>query len=236
MTDRESHTSAERTGSRGGPIRVAVISAVEVLSEVIAFLLREHLDIELAGRGGSREEALRIVQSKKPDVIFLTLSGAVLNELNLIQQLAALDRAVKILVQSYNLNQDFLLYLLGSGARGIISIATNAKGVAEAIRKVHQGEFYLTPELQRACAERYLGVGAGRTPKERLSNREYQVMLLLARGRTNREIADELGIGVKTIDTHRANMLRKLGLRNNADVARFAMVHGLLEEYAVVEK
>ncbi len=207
-------------------IRVGLVTTYPLLREAIRQVLRVQDVIEMIGEAGHSAATLELVRNQQPDVLFILPSGPSLDELDLIQRVIALDRPVRLLLLSSDTSEHAALRALRAGAHGILSPSMTTADMLEALQRVNTGQLYLTPELQRACAERYLGVDASKSPEERLSDREFQVMRMLALGDTNREIAARLGVGVKTIDTHRANLLRKLGLRNNADIARFAIKSG----------
>ncbi len=210
-------------------IRVGLVTTYPLLREAIRHVLRMHRAIEVVGDAGHPAAALDLVRHDHPDVLFILSSGGGLDEIDLIQRVLALGRPVRLLLLSADTSEHAALRTLRAGAHGILSPTMTTSDMVGALQSVHAGNLYLTPELQRACAERYLGVDASKSPEERLSDREFQVMRMLALGDTNREIAARLGVGVKTIDTHRANLLRKLGLRNNADIARFAIKSGTVE-------
>lgn len=211
------------------PIRVAVVVGYALLQETVRRILEEAPGLEVAGTVDRPARAVDLVRAEQPDVLLIVHTGATLDELDVIQRVAALGRGTRLLMLSPETSQHASLRMLRAGAHGILASDAGTEELVRAIRTLHRGELYLTPELQRAAAERYLGVDRQAAPEERLSDREHQVMRLLALGHTNREIAELLGVGVKTIDTHRANLLRKLDLRNNADVARFAIRTGVIE-------
>jgi len=121
---------------------------------------------------------------------------------------------------------DFAIRLVRAGARGILYPSAGAAELADAIRTVAARQTYLPPTLQKTLAQRY--VAGGPTLIDALTPRELQFMRKLALGMGAREIAEDLGVSVKTADSHRANLLRKLGARNNVELARLALRHGLI--------
>lgn len=210
-------------------IRVAVVAGYTILQEAAQTLLEREGDIQVVGTADQPSTIVELIRAERPHVLFVVHTGTTIDELEVIQRVGSLARETKLLVLSPAVSQYVSLRILRAGAHGILSSSATSAETLRAIRTVHKGEVYLTPQLQRAAAERYLGVDDQTAPEERLSDREYQVMRLLALGHTNREIAASLGVGVKTIDTHRANLLRKLDIRNNADVARFAIRAGIID-------
>jgi DNA-binding NarL/FixJ family response regulator len=117
---------------------------------------------------------------------------------------------------------------LRAGASGFLTKSAGVDELVHAIKEVHAGRRYLPPDIERDIAEEVASTETARKQVEILSKREFQVMCFLARGMTNREIGEELGISVKTVDTHRGHVLKKLHLRNNSDITRFAIRNGYL--------
>jgi DNA-binding NarL/FixJ family response regulator len=148
--------------------------------------------------------------------------------ISLIKHFVARRAASKLLVLLDDTTSGHLAArMIRAGAHGIILESLGSEGVTRAVRQVVEGDLFLSPELERLYAYRHL-LGQAGPPEELLSERELQVLLRLAQGQTNREIANDLFISVKTVDTYRASLLRKLDLRNNADITRFALQTGLL--------
>ena len=118
---------------------------------------------------------------------------------------------------------------ISAGARGYITKRSAPEQLVKAILRLHQGGRYLSQEAAELLALRVARGEEGRSALDHLSNREVQVLRALALGRTNREIAETYHISVKTVDTYRQRLLKKLNLRNNADISRFAIQNGLIE-------
>ena len=121
------------------------------------------------------------------------------------------------------MGDELAMRLLRAGARGLLPPSAGSADVAEAIRVVSRGGRYLTPELQRLCAERYLVDIDDQSPGDSLSPREFQILRLLALGHTNREIAVRLHISVKTVETYQAHIKEKLALRNARELVQHAV-------------
>jgi DNA-binding NarL/FixJ family response regulator len=134
-----------------------------------------------------------------------------------------------VLILTMHSDEHYALRALRAGALGFVLKDAKADEVVTAIHRVHEGKRYLPMDLERSFAERYLAPKAGGERASSLSKREFEVLCLLAMGMTNREIADKLRISIKTVDSHRRHVLKKLSLRNNSDLTRFAIQNGYVQ-------
>lgn len=230
MSAAESPWQEARPASRTGtPMRLAIVAGYTLVREALEHLLGDGHELTVIASVMTSADAVELVRAQAPDALLLVHTGSAMDELDIVQRIAAMHRSTRLLVLSTETSESTALRMLRAGAHGILAPESSAEEVRAALRAVHVGEIYLTEDLQRACAERYLGVTPDRSPEASLTDREYQVLRLLAHGYVNREIAGQLGVGVKTIDTHRANLLRKLGLRHNVDLVRFAIRQRIIE-------
>lgn len=161
-----------------------------------------------------------------PDLLIADFSGEIEQTEQRINGLLSRARAFSLLVIMLVRWDDVAIRFVRSGARGIIYPNASAADFIEAITTVADRQTYLPPSLQRTLAQRY--VGGADSSIDRLTRRELEFVRKLAQGMSTSEIATDLGVSPKTADTHRANLLRKLGIRNNVDVARLALRHGLV--------
>jgi DNA-binding NarL/FixJ family response regulator len=211
-------------------IRIVIADDHALVREGLRRILNEPLDMEVIGEAADGQAAIDLVRRLHPDVLVLDLSMPVKDGLDVVKELAALRVFTRILILTIHNEEHYALRTLRAGAHGFIYKGTSTEELLNAIRAVAQGIRYLPPELERAFAERYVQPEVQESLTERLSDREFQVLCLIASGYTNREIAEKLHISVKTVDSHRRNVLKKLHLRNNADLTRFALKHGLISE------
>lgn len=145
-----------------------------------------------------------------------------------ISSLLARGRVFSLLVIMLVRWDDLAIRLMRGGARGVLYPSASRDEVIEAIRTVSVRQTYFPPVLQRTLAQRYVGAPEVDAQVERLTPRELEFVRALSRGMSTSEVARELGISIKTADTHRANLLRKLGARNNVEVTRLALRHGFV--------
>lgn len=186
-------------------------------------------DIEVIAEAVDGREAISRVNESLPDVAVIDISMPGMDGLEVISQLQAYHPELPILVLTMHEEEQYVVRAIQAGAMGYITKQAAPEQLVKAIRKVHSGTRYLTPEAAEALALRLAKGKEGGSLLDSLSLRELQVLRRLAKGNTNREIAEAYNISVKTVDTYRYRLLRKLNLRNNADLSRFAIKNRLIE-------
>lgn len=209
-------------------INIAIIDEYVLLREALRERIQLEEDLCVIAEGGDGFAAIEAVKNHSVDVLVLEPILPGKEGIDVTKEVAGFSKSTKTLILTMDRTAHNAFRMLRAGASGWISKTSNSAEVIKAIRATHRGQVYLPSELQRMFAERYVHPESINHPEEILSDREYQVMRLLAMGNTNREISKTLFVGVKTVDTHRANLLRKLGLRNNADLTRFAIKNGVI--------
>jgi DNA-binding NarL/FixJ family response regulator len=213
-------------------LRLAMIDDHRLFREGLRALLERQPDFEIVGEAADDREALALVEQTKPDlaIVDVMLSGvsgiAVTREL--VQRLPDL----RILMLSMHAREDFVAEALAAGAHGYSHKDQPAETIIGAIRTVMRGETYLAPTISGRVLESYRELrrrsGAPAGPLGALSRREREVFDLLIRGFGNRQIGRQLFISVKTVETHRAHILRKLHVHSIAELVRYAALHGLV--------
>ena len=191
---------------------------------IVRWALREALgkdpEIEVVGDAGTAAETLEMVQKVHPDVLLLDLGLMDKSGFEVLNQLRENDSAPLVVVLTEHTEPSYAARSIAAGAHGYINKSVTPDELFSAIRAVSRGE-----QVMPHGVEQLLASGDGH-PASALTAREKQVMEMLARGMTNREIAEHLQISIKTVDTHRGHVLKKLGLRNNSELTRFAVKHG----------
>ncbi|MBL0220888.1 MAG: response regulator transcription factor [Myxococcales bacterium] len=191
---------------------------------IVRWALREALgkaeDIEVVGEAGSAAETLEMIKRERPDVLLLDISLPDRSGFDVLAEMRPMDTAPLVVVLTWHTEPSYAARAIAAGAHGYVSKAVEAEELLAAIRAVSRGE-----QVIPAGVEELLKSGDGH-PSSALTAREQQVMEMLARGLTNREIAEHLEISIKTVDTHRGHVLKKLNLRNNSELTRFAVKHG----------
>jgi two-component system, NarL family, invasion response regulator UvrY len=193
---------------------------------IVRWAIREALsaadDIEVVGEAGTAAETLAMVQNMKPDVLLLDITLPDRSGIDVLDDMRQLDTAPLVVVLTWHTEPSYAVRAISAGAHGYVHKGGEPAELLDAIRTVARGERVIPPGVEQMLAS-----GNGH-PASALTARELQVMEMLARGMTNREIAEHLGISGKTVDTHRGHVLKKLGVRNNSELTTFAVKHGYI--------
>jgi DNA-binding NarL/FixJ family response regulator len=211
-------------------IRVAIADDHALVREGMRRMLSGSRQIDVVGEAANGAEAVELVTEKEPDVLLLDITMPVKDGIEATEEIVELKKKTKILILSMHADEQYALRTLRAGANGFISKGARLEELLKAIKEVHNGERYLPEQMSETLGDR--GIDDKIDEKslvDMLSPREYQVMSYLAQGMTSREIADVLAISPKTVDTHRGHLLKKLRLRNNADLTRFAIQNGMVK-------
>lgn len=194
--------------------------------------VRRHLlatgTIEVVGEAQDGVEALQLVERLQPDVVIVDLSMPRKDGLAVTRALNSWGRPPKVVVLTAYVSLFFALRCYRAGAHGFVGKTEPPGELINAIDAAMRGRRYVPPTLLEDVASHLLERPGDSDPMESLTARELEVLRLIAGGSTNREIGGELGISVRTVDTHRSNLLKKLGLRNNADLTRVAVAFGVI--------
>ena len=208
--------------------RVLLADDHALVREGIKGLLMKQTDIEVVGEAEDGVEALQKIKELVPDVAIIDVSMPNKDGIELIAELASLGLPTKTLVVSMYRNKPFVLRTLRAGADGFVWKGDAVTSLTRAIAEVQEGKRVLPDSFDGENLESE-NLNGGHEASRGLSKREFQVLCYLASGMTNRDVAQDLGISVKTVDTHRGHLLKKLALRNNADLARFAIRNGYVD-------
>jgi len=210
-------------------IKVLLADDHSIVRAGLRRIVEESGDMQVIAEAADGREALRQVKNTNPDVVVVDISMPGLDGLEVISQLKAMYPELPVLVLTMHEEGQYVVRAIEAGAMGYITKQSAPEQLVIAIRKVLDGSRYLTDEATEALALRIAKGEKGKTPLDLLSMRELQVLRRLALGKTNREIAKAYGISIKTVDTYRLRLLKKLNLRNNAELSRFAMQNKLIE-------
>ena len=185
--------------------------------------------IELVAELDSERGAAGTARAPDIDVLVFVASGASRCAKESLQRLQSLAPRLKVLLLALDDDDKLALRAIEAGALGVLSKKAQLDELLRAIRLVHAGQRYLSAPIQRAFADRYVRHRLLENGEESLTKRETEILRLLALGHNHHEISRQLFVSTKTVDTHRSNLLRKLKLRNNADITRFAIRNGLID-------
>ena len=210
-------------------IKVLIVDDHDIVREGVKQIVAETTDIQVGGEARTGGEAIGEVRRAKWDVIVLDLNLPDRAGLEVLAQLRSLAPHIPVLVFTMHQQPSYATRALKAGAAGYVSKDSARAHLVAAIRKVARGERFLASDLAELVAFEVVDAG-GENLHERLSHREFQVLCLIAAGRPPREIATELSLSVRTVGTHRARLLAKMGLRNNAQLVQYAIEHHLIND------
>ncbi len=194
-----------------------------------AFLKNEK-ELEIIGEADNGFEAIKIVQEKNADIILLDISLPGLSGITVAQEIRKIKPNIKIIVLTMHEDKFYLQELLKLGVNGFILKKSTGEILLEAINTVYNGDYYIDPHLSKFIVESFQNQNHNKLNRvEILTKRELDVCKLLALGYTNKEIAKKLHISVRTVETHRKNIMDKLQLKSRAEIVKFAIEHNLIK-------
>ena len=209
-------------------IRVLLVDDHNLFREAIGHTLERYGLSVVAGGAATGEEAIRLVREQRPDVVLMDVNMPGIGGLEATRRILANHPEVKVIILTVHADDPYPARLLEAGASGYLTKTCGPEELVTAIRKVHEGERYIGADIARQLALSMLP-GGGRSPFDRLSQREMQVMLMVTQGHSIQEIADQLSLSPKTVSTYRYRIYEKLGVSNDVELTHLAMRYGMLE-------
>ncbi len=210
-------------------IRILIADDHAVVRQGLKQIITDEADMQVVGEAETGAQVLQLVAADNPNVVILdiTMPGGK-SGLDLLPEIKNLRPMIKVLILSMHAEEQFAVRALKSGASGYITKQSAPTELVKAIRKVQSGGKYISQSIAEQLAF-FHSDDAGKPPHEKLSDREFQVMLMIAGGKTLREIAVELNISEKTVGTYRFRILEKMNMTRNAELIRYAVQNKLIE-------
>jgi NarL family two-component system response regulator LiaR len=212
-------------------IKVLIVDDHQVVRQGLRTFLELHDDISVVGEAQDGQEAVKLVRQFKPDVVLMDLVMPIMDGISATQQVLALDSETKVIVLTSFSEDDKVFPAIQAGAASYLLKDVSPDDLVEAIRAVHHGEARLHPDIARKLMQQVSQMHniPQDSPLDELTGREQEVLRLVARGRSNREIAQELFISEKTVKTHISNILGKLHLEQRTQLVIYAIKNKLVE-------
>lgn len=213
-------------------IRVLVVDDHTLIRQGIVGLLRSQPDIEVVGEAGDGREALRVAAETNPDVVLMDIAMPEMGGLDATRELKSWQPELRVLIVTIHDREDYLFQALRAGASGYVLKGADVQDLLAAVRSAHRGEVYLYPTVTKALVSDYLRRAKSGEDRERydgLSDREREILALIAQGMTTPEIAAALFLSPHTVQSHRDHIMAKLGLHSKAALIKYAIARGLIE-------
>ncbi len=217
--------------SDGVKIRTILLEDHKMVRQGLVALLQDAPDIEIVAEAGDGNAAIDLARTHLPDVALLDISMPGMNGLEAAQKIREVSPDTKLLFLTMYADDEYIIQALRFGGTGYVLKDADAGTLIEAVRRVYRGESYLSPEVSQTIIRRVINDEAephGET-HENLTSRERQILQLIAESRTNREIGERLRISIKTVQTHRANLMNKLDIHDQTSLVKYAIRHGLVK-------
>ena len=209
-------------------IKILVVDDHALVRDGLKRILLDTPDMIVADEASNGEEVINKVGNNDYDLVLLDISLPGRDGLDVLKQLKCTNPKVPILILSMYPEEHYAVRSLRAGASGYLTKQSSSDELIGAIRKVAEGRRYITPSLAEKLAFE-LGADVRKLPHEKLSDREYQVMCMIGSGQTVTEIAETLSLSIRTISTHRAHILNKMEMKNNAQLTYYAIKNTLVE-------
>jgi len=211
------------------PIRLLVADDHTIVRQGLVSMLEETGECVVVAQAADGAEAVELALKTQPDIVVTDLSMPRLSGLEVVKRVRSQLEHTKALVLTVHEEDEYILPIIRAGASGFLNKDTTVADLMTAIKTIHSGHAYFGPRAAKALADQHQRPrDAGLSPYDTLTARERETFSLVVEGKTTKEIAQILDIGVKTAENHRARMMEKLGLRNTAEVVRYAARKGLL--------
>lgn len=211
-------------------VRMLLADDHGILRQTLRVCLAQQPDFELVGEAKDGLETMAQVEKLRPDLLLLDLSMPGLPGLEVLRRVRQRFPRTRVVVLSMHKDQAYVLRALQNGASGYVLKEADAADLVHAVREVMAGRSYLSPPFTESTLEEYKKKAANGDvdPYDLLTNREKEVLQLVAEGNTNPQVGKRLFINARTVETHRAHVMEKLGLKNHAELVRFAVSRGLV--------
>ena len=213
-------------------LRLVLADDHDIVRRGLRALLQDEPGIEIVGEASDGREALNLCQELQPDLAILDIAMPQLNGIEVAAQAIRHNPQLRVIMLSMHAHESYVIRSLTAGAKGYLLKDATEEDLVPAVRAVSQGRSFFSPAISHILAEdyvRYLQQSGQEDSYSLLTDREKEILQLLAEGRSNKEVASLLGIGLSTVETHRANTMQKLALHNTAELVLYAVRKGIVQ-------
>jgi len=209
-------------------IRILIADDHAIFREGLKHILSESPDLKVAAEARNGQEVLEKIWSEKYDMVLLDISMPGMSGLEVLKQLKIEKPKLPVLVLSMHPEEQYAVRVLRAGASGYLTKESAPDELITAIRKISQGRKYITSSLAERLAFE-MEIDSEKPLHEVLSDREYQVLRIIAAGKTIKQIAEELSLSIKTVSTYRSRIMEKMKMKTNAELMHYAIKHQILD-------
>ena len=212
-------------------IRILIADDHGIVRTGLKLLLDRIPDVEVIGEASDGREAVRLAKSLEPNIVIMDIGMPLLNGLDAAAQIIRENERIRVIILSMHTDESYIVRALDAGARGYLLKDNADEDIERAIRSVATGRPFFSPSIAQTLLEDYLSLMRERKVQdsyELLTEREREVLQLLAEGKSNKEAATVLNLSPHTIETHRTNLMQKLGLHNTAEIVLYAVRKGII--------
>lgn len=209
--------------------KVLIADDHSIVRDGLRSLFRGTSEFSIVGEAADGETAVRLVSLRKPEIAILDISMPKLNGIEATRLIKQQHPEVKVLILTIHEDEEYVYQIIRAGANGYMLKNAEKKEILAAVRAVLNEEPFFSPGISRLIIEKFVKQAKGQptTHKHTLTNREQQILELIAQGLTSREIASKLYLSKSTVSTHRANLMQKLDIHDTAGLVRYALNHGV---------
>ena len=202
-----------------------------ILREGLRLILNKESEFDVVGEASDGKEIIQLVEKLNPDIVVMDITMPKLNGLEATRQIKKKFPEVGIIILTVHETEEYVYQVFQAGASGFLCKKSAHKDLVYAIRSVYEGEYFISPHVSRSVVNEYISKTGRHTTEdnfESLTEREREILQLIAEGHPNKIISDQLNLSIKTIETHRSNIMQKLGVHNTAGLVRFAIKKGIV--------
>ncbi len=225
---RSNQLDRSRTEKMKSRIKLLLVDDHPVVRRGISSCLARQERLLIVGEAADGLEAVRKAKELCPDIVLMDIDMPHMNGLAVTEVLRKELPNIKVLILSMHSNTDYVLRIIQSGARGYILKEASTDELVKAIETVDSGEAFFSPDVARVALNQFVRSPGESAAATQLTNREREVLIQIAEGLSNKEIASHLGVGVRTVETHRERIMRKLNIHNVAGLTKFAITKGMI--------